>query len=144
MSAEPGGPGPSGQEARRLAASHWRRSLRRSSSEVPPQIPESWFDGEGEVEARGLGITLAAHGLGRLDLVDGGAGRADGEEEVGIGVAARGYGAPVVVIFGFDGERLSSGVGQRSNRSEGHSASTRSGFTSWPIVKLFTCHRAAK
>lgn len=33
--------GPMGQDARRRAASHWRRNLRRSSSEVPPQMPES-------------------------------------------------------------------------------------------------------
>ena len=29
--------------ARRRAASHALRSLRRSSSEVPPQTPDSWF-----------------------------------------------------------------------------------------------------
>ena len=32
-----------GQEALRWRASHARRSLRRSSSEVPPQTPESWL-----------------------------------------------------------------------------------------------------
>ena len=31
------------EAALRWRASHWRRSLRRSSSEVPPQTPESWL-----------------------------------------------------------------------------------------------------
>src|SRR3546814_5204142 len=42
--------------------------------------------GEGVLEARGLGLALTAHGLGVLDLLDGGARGAHGEGEVGIGV----------------------------------------------------------
>ena len=45
--------------------------------------------GEGVLEARGLGLALAADGLGVLDLLDGRAGGADREEQVGVGVAAR-------------------------------------------------------
>ena len=112
------------------AASYWRRSLRRSSSEVPPQTPESWLVVEGELEARGLGVALAAHGLGRLDLLDRRAGRADREEQIGIGVAAGRDVAPIVLGLGFDGERWRRRFRQRSNGSEGHGASTRSGFTS--------------
>ena len=45
--------------------------------------------GEGVLEAQALGLALAADGLGVLDLLDGRAGGADREEEVGIGVTAR-------------------------------------------------------
>jgi len=44
--------------------------------------------GEGVLEALGLGVALAADGLGVLDLLDGGTGGADREEQIGIGVAA--------------------------------------------------------
>ena len=46
--------------------------------------------GQGELEAGGLHGALAADGLGRLDLLDGRAGGADREEQVGVGVAAGG------------------------------------------------------
>src|SRR3954452_19434794 len=62
---------------------------------------------EGEVEARRLGEALAADGLGLLDLLDCGTGGADREEEVGVGVAARGDISPIV---GLDRVRL---YGQR-------------------------------
>ena len=62
--------------------------------------------GEGELEAGALGVALAADGLGVLDLLDGRAGGADREEEVGIGVAARGVAAPLVR---FEGERQQVG-----------------------------------
>ena len=52
--------------------------------------------GQGEVEAGLVGVAGAADPLGRLDLVDGGPGRADGEEEVRFGVAAGGRAPPVV------------------------------------------------
>ena len=43
----------------RRAASHALRSLRRSSSEVPPQTPDSWLVAEGEVEAGLQGLAAS-------------------------------------------------------------------------------------
>ena len=68
--------------------------------------------GEGVLEARGLGLALPADGLGVLDLLDGGAGGADGEEQVGVGVPAQGDVAPVVAL---DGERQGA-VSERGPR----------------------------
>ena len=45
--------------------------------------------GQGELEALGVHRAHRADPLGRLDLVEGEAGGADGEEEVGIGVPAQ-------------------------------------------------------
>ena len=56
--------------------------------------------GEGVLEARGLGVALLADGLGAVDLLDRGAGGADGEEEVGVGVAAERDVAPVIALDG--------------------------------------------
>ena len=72
--------------ARRCWATHARRSLRRSSSEVPPQTPESWLVVEGELQAGLLGLAGVTHGLGRGDLLEGRAGGAHGEEQVRVGV----------------------------------------------------------
>ena len=41
-------------------------------------------------------MTLQAHGLGLLDLLIGGTGVADGEEQFGILVPTRGFGSPIV------------------------------------------------
>ena len=104
-----------GQLARRRAASHWRRSLRRSSSEVPPQMPESWLVDRANSRQGWRASHVGAHGLGVVDLLDGGTGGADGEEQVGVGVTAGGLVAPVI------GRRRQ---GQRAGRGEGHGAST--------------------
>src|SRR5205807_3117234 len=53
--------------------------------------------GEGELEAGPLDVAGPAHGLGRLDLVDGRPGGAHGEEEIGVGVAAGRLKPPVLV-----------------------------------------------
>src|SRR5437016_3556693 len=45
--------------------------------------------GQGELEALALGLAGPAYALGRVDLLQGGAGGADREEEVWIGVSAR-------------------------------------------------------
>ena len=98
----PTGPRVSGearpQPTRRRAASHTLRSLRRSSSDVPAPHAGLLVGGEGEVQARLLDGAVAAHPLGRLDLVDGRAGRPDGEEEVRHGVSARREPSPVVGV----------------------------------------------
>ncbi len=91
-------PAECGQEARRRAASHALRSFRRSSSEVPPQTPDSWLVAEREVEARLLCVAPSADPFGRLDLVDSRAGGADGEEEIGFGAATSGQVSPVTVV----------------------------------------------
>ena len=54
--------------------------------------------GEREVEAGLERFARTADTLGRLDLVEGGAGRADGKEEVRFGVAASGRTPPVVRV----------------------------------------------
>ncbi len=54
--------------------------------------------GEGEVETGLECIAGVADALGRIDLVDGGAGRADGKEKVRFGIAAGGRTPPVVRI----------------------------------------------
>src|SRR5664279_2465790 len=54
--------------------------------------------GEGEVETRLESVTAPADSLGRVDLVDGRPGGADGEEEVGLGTAASGHMPPVTVV----------------------------------------------
>ena len=54
--------------------------------------------GQREVEAGLERLAGTADALGRLDLVDGRAGRADGEEEVRFGVAAGGRAPPVVRV----------------------------------------------
>src|SRR5437660_2857146 len=54
--------------------------------------------GQGELQTRSLGLALPAHGLGRVDLLKGRAGGPHGEEEVGVGVSARGQRPPVVGV----------------------------------------------
>ena len=70
---------------------------RRSSSDSPPQIPESWFVVKREVEAVDPHGALVAHLLGPLDLEERRASRADREEQLGIGVPAQRLVAPGVV-----------------------------------------------
>ena len=122
---------------RRWAASHWRRSLRRSSSEVPPQTPESWLVVRANSRHGLAGLARRAHGLGGLDLLDGGTGGADREEQVGVGVTA---GGDVRASRRVDADRVNERDG------EGHGASTDRAHESGgplPVVKLFTCHRSA-
>ena len=76
------------QEARRRAASHALRSLRRSSSEVAPQTPDSWLVARAKSRQVSWTSQAPAHPLGRLDLVDGGPGGPDGEEQIGLGAPA--------------------------------------------------------
>ena len=95
-----GGPGGgvgagSRYEARRRAASHALRSLRRSSSEVPPQMPDSWLVARANSRHGSTASHDLAHALGRFDLLDGGSGRPDGEEEVRFRVPTGGQLAPV-------------------------------------------------
>ena len=85
------------QEARRCRASQALRSLRRSSSEVPPQMPDSWLVARANSRQE-LGFALRAHRLGRVDLLDRRTGAADREEEVGVGVTAGRLIAPVVDV----------------------------------------------
>ncbi len=54
--------------------------------------------GQREIETRLERVTGMADALGGVDLVDGGPGRANGEEEVRFGVAAGGRAAPVVRV----------------------------------------------
>ena len=58
------------QEARRCRASQALRSLRRSSSEVPPQMPDSWLVTSANSRQDVLGLALPADRLGRVDLLD--------------------------------------------------------------------------
>src|SRR5690606_20191931 len=67
------------------------------------------------LEALGLDVAGAAHGLGALDLLDGRAGGADREEEVGVGVAT---GAVVTPVIALDGQ------GQTAALRQGHGTST--------------------
>ena len=81
----------------RARAARWRRITRRSSSDSPPQTPESWFVLKREVEAVDPHRALAADLLGPLDLGQRRPRRADGEEQLGIGVPAQRMIAPAVV-----------------------------------------------
>ena len=74
----------------RRAANQALRNLRRSSSDVPPQTPDSWLVAEREVEAGLERVAGVAHALGRIDLVDGRPGRANREEKVRFCIAAGG------------------------------------------------------
>ena len=65
------------------------RSLRRSSSVVPPQMPGLLVGGEGELEALLVDGAGGADPPGRLDLLERGPRAPDREEHVGIGVATR-------------------------------------------------------
>ena len=89
------------QDARRRAASQALRSLRRSSSEVPPQTPDSWLVARAKSRHGSRASQPAADPLGRLDLVDGRPGRPDGEEEIGLGTAA-GRQMPPITVVPFD------------------------------------------
>ena len=79
-----------GQEAR--AARRQPRLAQLAALLLGGAAPDAGLlvGGQGEVEARLLRLAAAADPLGRLDLVDGRTGRADGEEEVGFGAATGG------------------------------------------------------
>ena len=95
-----GGPAPVGalEDARRLRASHALRSLRRSSSDLPPHTPDSWL----VARANSRHASCASHGpadrLGGLDLLHRLARRAYREEQVGVGVTTGCVLAPVLGV----------------------------------------------
>ena len=99
-----------GQEALRCWASQARRSLRRSSSEVPPQTPESWLVTRANSRQAASAAQLAAHGLGLGDLLDGRPGGADREEQVGARVATGGEVAPVLSFDRYSAEMVRATV----------------------------------
>ena len=70
---------------------------RRSSSDRPPQTPESWFVSSAKSRHSTRAVALAADLLGLLDLHERRARRADREEQLGIGVPAQRVVAPAVV-----------------------------------------------
>ena len=73
----------------RARAARWRRMARRSSSDSPPQMPESWFVVRAKSRHSTRAPAFAAHLLGPLDLHERRARRADREEQLGIGVPAQ-------------------------------------------------------
>ena len=87
------------REARRCGAGE-RRTACAACGAPPrrcrPRSPESWLVARANSRHGGLGVALAADGLGVLDLLDGGAGGADREEQIRIGVTAGRRTAPFV------------------------------------------------
>ena len=125
------------RSARRRAATHWRRSLRRSSSEVPPQMPESWF----VVSANSRHCAFASH-----------------SPQTALAAAIWLMAGPVVPT----GKKRSGSVSRQAATSRQRSGSTgrergsaevratvpprvgqRNGRGRTPFVKLITCHRDA-
>ena len=96
-------PPPTGSDARRSdggrprAAARLRRMTRRSSSESPPQMPESWLVASAKSKHADPDRALAAHPLGVLDLHQRHPGRAHREEQIRIGVPAKGLVTPLIV-----------------------------------------------
>ena len=83
--------------ARAARAARWRRMIRRSSSREAAPDPGVLIRGQREVETVTAHFALAAHLLGLLDLHQGRARGADGEEQRRVGVAAEGVVTPAVV-----------------------------------------------
>ena len=81
----------------RSAAARLRRMTRRSSSDSPPQIPESWLVASAKSKQALDDRALAADPLGVFDLHQRHPGRTHGEEQIGVGVPAKGLVTPLIV-----------------------------------------------
>ncbi len=81
----------------RMAAARLRRMTRRSSSESPPQMPESWLVASAKSKQAPDDRALTAYPLGMLDLHQRHPGGAHGEEQIRIGVPAKGLVTPLIV-----------------------------------------------